>query len=197
MTLLLASVTDCTEAEQALRGGADLIDLKDPDRGALGALTLEQIAAIVGQVAGRRPVSATIGDLPPDPVLTADLIRCTAATGVDYVKVGLFSDPHIAACLPVMADLATHCSLIAVLFADRAPDLQDLAPYAAAGCAGASATCGMSRIVQFLRQLEHESEAGNLANAPELTRQVQEEFKRIQTFLDAYMAKQSNLAPQS
>jgi CheY-like chemotaxis protein/nitrogen-specific signal transduction histidine kinase len=77
--------------------------------------------------------------------------------------------------------------------AGLAPDVRRLAH----SCAGASATCGMSRIVQFLRQLEHESEAGNLANAPELTRQVQEEFNRIQTFLDAYMAKQSNLAPKS
>jgi CheY-like chemotaxis protein len=63
-------------------------------------------------------------------------------------------------------------------------------------CAGASATCGMSRIVQFLRQLEHESEEGNLSNAPELSRQVAEEFNRIRDFLEAHMANQARLAAQ-
>jgi HPt (histidine-containing phosphotransfer) domain-containing protein len=64
-------------------------------------------------------------------------------------------------------------------------------------CAGASATCGMRRIVQFLRQMEHESEEGNLSNAPELNRQVGEEFKRIKSFLEAHMAKQSDAAAQA
>jgi len=136
MTRLLASVTDTPEAEQALRGGADLIDLKDPARGALGALPSGQIRTIVTRVAGRRPVSATIGDLPADPDLTHDLIRATAATGVDYVKVGLFTDDHRTACLPAIADLAPTCAIVVVLFADRAPDLRDLRPFAAAGCAG-------------------------------------------------------------
>jgi CheY-like chemotaxis protein len=63
-------------------------------------------------------------------------------------------------------------------------------------CAGASATCGMSLIVQFLRQLEHESEEGNLSNAPELSRQVDDEFKRIRNFLEAHMAEQARLAAQ-
>ena len=136
MTRLLASVTNSTEAEQAIDGGADLIDLKDPARGALGALPLEQIAAICALVAGRRPVSATIGDLPADPSLTGELIRATAGTGVDYVKVGFFTRQHVAACLPTIGAAAPRCALVAVLFADRCPDLRDLSPFVAAGCAG-------------------------------------------------------------
>lgn len=136
LTRLLASVTNSTEAELAIRGGADLIDLKDPARGALGALPLDQILAVRSAVAGRCPVSATIGDLPPDPALTGELIRATAATGVDYVKVGLFSPQHIAACLPAITALTPRCAIVAVLFADRAPDLRDLTAFVAAGCAG-------------------------------------------------------------
>ncbi len=64
-------------------------------------------------------------------------------------------------------------------------------------CAGASATCGMTRIVPFLRQLEHEAEEGNLSNAPELSRQAAEEFQRIRVFLEAELAKQSALAAQT
>ena len=38
MTLMLASVTNPAEAEAVWVGGADIIDLKDPAKGALGAL---------------------------------------------------------------------------------------------------------------------------------------------------------------
>jgi len=136
MTRLLASVTNSIEAEQAIDGGADLIDLKNPARGALGALSLEQIAAICALVAGRRPVSATIGDLPADPSLTGELIRATADTGVDYVKVGFFTRHHVAACLSAISAVTPTCTVVAVLFADRCPDLRDLSPFVEAGCAG-------------------------------------------------------------
>ncbi len=53
-------MTDPLEAEQVIRGGVDLIDLKDPARGALGALPCEQIRALVTRVTGRSaPPSAT------------------------------------------------------------------------------------------------------------------------------------------
>jgi HPt (histidine-containing phosphotransfer) domain-containing protein len=64
-------------------------------------------------------------------------------------------------------------------------------------CAGASATCGMVRIVPILRELEHHADEGNLSNAPELSRKVEEEFNRIRIFLEGYMAKQSALAAQT
>ena len=51
------------EAETVLGAGADIIDLKDPGRGTLGALDLDAIWAFVSHVDGRVPVSATVGDL--------------------------------------------------------------------------------------------------------------------------------------
>ena len=83
--------------------------------------------------------------------------------------------------------------LDAAIKAGSAPDVRRLAH----SCAGASATCGMKRIVPFLRRLEHEAEEGNLANAPELCRSTSEEFQRIRTFLEAYLAQQANLAAQT
>lgn len=136
MTRLLASVTDGVEAEAAIAGGADIIDLKDPGRGALGALPLEVIRRIAEQVAGRRPVSATIGDLPSDPELMADAIRKTAATGVEYVKVGFFTTANLAECLRAIAPLTRDQSVVAVLFADRSPPLDVLARFKSAGFAG-------------------------------------------------------------
>jgi uncharacterized protein (UPF0264 family) len=62
-TRLLVSVRNAAEVEAALAGGADLIDVKEPTRGSLGAADGEVLAAVVAEVAGRRPVSAALGEL--------------------------------------------------------------------------------------------------------------------------------------
>ena len=67
MTLMLASVASLEEADQVLGLGADLIDLKDPSRGALGAWPPDRVREAVGRIAGCRTTSATIGDLPMCP----------------------------------------------------------------------------------------------------------------------------------
>ena len=54
MTLMLTSVLSLAEAETALERGADIIDCKDPARGALGALPLGEVARIVAALKGRR-----------------------------------------------------------------------------------------------------------------------------------------------
>jgi CheY-like chemotaxis protein len=61
-------------------------------------------------------------------------------------------------------------------------------------CAGASATCGMRRLVPLLRELERQGYEEKLTNAAELCRQVGDEFERIRKFLEAYIASRSNLA---
>jgi uncharacterized protein (UPF0264 family) len=62
-TGLLVSVRSAEEAEAALTGGADLIDIKNPERGSLGKADDDVIAAVVRQVADRCPVSAAMGEL--------------------------------------------------------------------------------------------------------------------------------------
>jgi CheY-like chemotaxis protein len=61
-------------------------------------------------------------------------------------------------------------------------------------CAGASATCGMRRMVPLLRELERQGCEERLTNAAQLSHQVGEEFKRIRQFLEAYLAEHSSLA---
>jgi uncharacterized protein (UPF0264 family) len=61
---LLVSVRSAAEAGEALAGGAGLIDVKEPDRGSLGRADAETVAAVLRVVAGRRPVSAALGELP-------------------------------------------------------------------------------------------------------------------------------------
>jgi dihydroneopterin aldolase len=133
---MLASVVDQKELRLALEAGADIIDLKSPQHGALGALPLETISNLVLACAGRRPVSATVGDLPADPEQLTRAIKRTAACGVDYVKVGFFTKDNLAVCLKAIANLRMRQRLVAVLFADRHPPLADLQAFAAAGFRG-------------------------------------------------------------
>jgi uncharacterized protein (UPF0264 family) len=86
---LLVSVVSAAEARAALAGGADIIDVKDPREGALGAPSPGTLAEVVAAVNGAAPVSVALGDLPDLPH-TAALAACgAAACGVDYVKLGL------------------------------------------------------------------------------------------------------------
>jgi uncharacterized protein (UPF0264 family) len=77
------------EAQIALEGGADIIDVKNPNEGSLGANFPWAIREVVDLAAGRVPVSATIGDLDYKPG-TASLAALGAAfAGAEYIKVGL------------------------------------------------------------------------------------------------------------
>src|SRR4051794_40361758 len=60
---LLVSVRSAEEALAALEGGADLIDVKEPNRGPLGRADDEVIEAVIKAVDGRAPVSAAMGEL--------------------------------------------------------------------------------------------------------------------------------------
>ncbi len=67
---------------------------------------------------------------------------------------------------------------------NNAADIRRLAH----SCAGASATCGMRRIVVPLRELEHLSSEGKLAQAHELCAQAVKEFELIRIALTPYLS---------
>lgn len=118
MIRMLASVTNPGEAEIAVTAGADLIDLKNPSDGALGALPAGTIRACLETVAGRRPVSATIGDLPMEPAGVATAVSRTAATGIDIVKMGISADGDPLACITAAARVRGASVLVGVVLAD-------------------------------------------------------------------------------
>src|SRR3954453_17212600 len=60
---LLVSVRNTEEALQALEGGADVVDVKEPNRGSLGAAELATIQAIARAVDGRAQGTAAMGEL--------------------------------------------------------------------------------------------------------------------------------------
>ena len=59
---LLVSVRSAAEALAALDGGADLIDVKEPSRGPLGAADRNVVMDVVLAVDGRVPVSVALGE---------------------------------------------------------------------------------------------------------------------------------------
>jgi dihydroneopterin aldolase len=153
MTRMLASVTGPEEAAIALAGGADIIDLKDPSRGALGAVDVATVRRTVGLVAGRRPVSAVAGDLPMEPAPLVAAVAALAETGVDHIKLGIFPGGDASACIEALAPQARTSSLIAVFFADFAPAFALLPLLAAAGFTGAmidTANKGSARLLDHM-----------------------------------------------
>lgn len=160
----LASVMNADEAEIALAGGADIIDCKDPASGALGALPASTVRDIVKRIDRRLAVSATVGDLPPDPEVMSAAAIAMAQTGVDVVKIGFFGNEDVRdAISAVGAACSPLAQLVAVLMADHTPDFEVLPVLRRAGFAGvmldtADKTAGrltsvlsIHRLTEFLR----------------------------------------------
>ena len=115
---LLVSVATPEEAAAALAGGADIVDAKDPRRGALGVVSLPQFVAIHTVVARRCPVSAAIGDASNEAAVARDA-AAYARAGASFVKVGfagIQSGSRIAALLD--AALRATPDVVPVAYAD-------------------------------------------------------------------------------
>ncbi|HEV2394884.1 MAG TPA: response regulator [Verrucomicrobiae bacterium] len=61
-------------------------------------------------------------------------------------------------------------------------------------CAGASATCGVRRLVLLLRELERQGREAKLVNPAELCHQARLEFQRVNDYLKNYLDRQWALA---
>ena len=128
MMQLLISVRNVEEALLALDAGVDIIDLKDPNVGALGALDLVTTRQIVQTINGCGLVSATVGEQHVSLCELIEDINARAQMGVDIIKIGvsaLFNDHRFF----VEMSKLTHAGvkMVAVFFADEKLDL-DLLP---------------------------------------------------------------------
>lgn len=116
---LLVSVRSADEVEDALSGGADLIDVKEPARGALGVAEPEVVGAVVDAVSGRVPVSAALGEWGPNALTEA---HWHLELKLAYVKWGLAGYPHTAGwgddLLDARRQLPAGTEMVAVAYAD-------------------------------------------------------------------------------
>lgn len=131
---LLVSVTNAVEVSDALAGGADVIDAKDPVAGALGAVAMPVLRGIIAAAGGARPVTAAIGDATGEGAI--EQTACAfAATGAALVKVGFagITSPARVAALAlaagrgVRAGRAGNTGVILVAYAD-ADSVASIAP---------------------------------------------------------------------
>jgi uncharacterized protein (UPF0264 family) len=83
---LLVSVRSADEVKAALAGGADLIDVKEPARGALAPAEAEVVAAVIDKVRGKVSVSAALGEWSPNAITEA---HWHLELPLQYVKWGL------------------------------------------------------------------------------------------------------------
>ena len=121
---LLVSVRNAEEALAALAGGAEIIDAKEPSLGALGAVEIGTLCAIINAVNGIRPVSAALGDAGDAEGLAA-AARAAAEAGATFVKVGFANvrDPalvreRIARVMDGALIPGSPCAVVAVAYAD-------------------------------------------------------------------------------
>lgn len=146
MTGFLASVSSLAEARIVHAAGVDVIDLKNPARGPLGAVdpaVAREVAAAlapragVGDGPGAPVLSAAIGDLP---VYASELEAAVArmyALGPALIKVGV-ADPALSRfTLKALTRLADeNIPVILVFYAESYPGAVDFHPLAEAGVKG-------------------------------------------------------------
>jgi uncharacterized protein (UPF0264 family) len=143
---LLVSPMNIEEARAALAGGADILDVKNPREGSLGANFPWAIRAVADLARGRVPVSATIGDLEFKPGTASLAALGAAVSGAEYIKAGLLGvkTPHqaeemLVGIVRAVKEFDPHKKVVASGYSDyeRVGSISPLLLPAAAAKAGA------------------------------------------------------------
>ncbi len=143
---LLVSPMNIEEACAAIEGGADILDVKNPKEGSLGANFPWAIRAVVDLAAGRMPVSATIGDLDFKPGTASLAALGAACSGAEYIKAGLLgvrtpdqAEEMLEAIVRAVKDFDAKKLVVAAGYSDfaRAGSISPMLLPAAAAAAGA------------------------------------------------------------
>lgn len=103
--LLLISPINTEEAREAINGGADIIDVKNPKEGSLGA-NFPWVIKNIREIAPEGMyVSATLGDVPYKPGTVSLAAAGAVVSGADYIKVGLYGTRNYSEALEVMENV--------------------------------------------------------------------------------------------
>ncbi len=86
---LLISIWYPDEVQHALRGGADIVDIKNPSRGSLGAPSFKVVKEVAEKYSGIVELSAAVGDVTCCPEMVALAAYTLSKLGLNYVKLGL------------------------------------------------------------------------------------------------------------
>lgn len=91
MARLLVSVRSAAEAIDAVAGGADIIDVKEPNRGALGRADNQAVQSVIDAVGDSVPVSMACGELVdlPNGSTQSPTNQSQIPRKLAYAKIGL------------------------------------------------------------------------------------------------------------
>lgn len=121
MTGLLVSVRDTAESQAALRGGAALIDVKEPLHGSLGAASPAVWRQVRNEVPPHIPCSAALGELKDVSAEQAAHWRSSLAS-YQYAKLGLAECGEISnwqsRWQAILHELPPETRPVAVVYAD-------------------------------------------------------------------------------
>ena len=139
---LLVSVRSASEALEALRGGASIIDVKEPDAGALGAASVATCREVVDAVGSRVPVTAALGELVDhrspqsfegDAGVALYKLGMAGAKSAPWRETLLKWRSHLRQAVPTET-VPTETDLVAVAYADcdrcDAPSVRDVFDFA-------------------------------------------------------------------
>lgn len=120
---LLVSVTNMQESEEAVKGGAEILDIKNPAEGSLGAAHPSVIAGISNRYQKQIPVSVALGDFPDLPNTAALAAVGAASCRVNYIKIGLYGSRNTDRALKLVNAVQktvnqSKIGIIAVAYAD-------------------------------------------------------------------------------
>ena len=121
---LLVSVVDDTEARLAVAGGVDVVDVKNPAEGSLGAPAPAMIERVRRMLPSDLPLSVALGDLPSLPGTAALAAVGAARSGAGYVKLGLWgsstTEEAVAVLRAARDAVDGDAAVVAVTYADAA-----------------------------------------------------------------------------
>jgi len=103
--LLLISPINTEEALESIKGGADIVDVKNPKEGSLGANFPWIIKSIKKITPEGMQVSATLGDVPYKPGTISLAATGAVVSGADYIKVGLYGTKNYDQAYEVMKNV--------------------------------------------------------------------------------------------
>ena len=122
--ILMVSVQDAAEAIQALRGGADIVDVKDLQEALVGSAQPGVVKEVRETVPPDRHASVTLGVVPGQPGTVAMAVYTAGVLNATSVKVGFVDTDYDTAVAVLQASRRAltgfDTKLIGSLFADNA-----------------------------------------------------------------------------
>lgn len=117
---LLVSFKNASEFDNNIVKDIDILDLKDPEKGSIGAWISDDIITVVKKFKKKIKISATIGDISSNKILLNKLTNFDNF-GLDYIKFAYFSK-KISALEKLINDIGKikfKTKLVFVIFVDE------------------------------------------------------------------------------